>query len=89
VDGRRERRILSQPLLEGGVEDEHQPSSRRRLQFSNEISIQVKYRCLRCDQEISYIWSKKVGKLPKKTLTDSHPNLMSCDAGVAAKVMEG
>jgi hypothetical protein len=49
----------------------------------------VKYRCLRCDQEISYIWSKKVGKLPKKTLTDSHPNLMSCDAGVAAKVMEG
>ena len=57
--------------------------------LSRDAKIVVYYKCMRCDQEVSHIWSKKVGKLPKKTLTDSHPNLMSCDAGVAAKVMEG
>jgi len=57
--------------------------------LSRDTKIVVCYKCMRCDQEVSYTWDKKVGKLPKKNLTDSHPNLMSCDAGVAAKVMEG
>ena len=59
------------------------------IPFTSKTWKQVEYRCLRCEQEVSYTWAEKVGKLPKKTLTDSYPNLMPCDEAVAAKVMEG